>query len=117
MKTWKLIVLAVLSVALILFIGCGKAEEKPAAEPEPAPVEAIAAVDHTPTAEEIGTETTCIVCGMAVTVAEATPAAMYDGKAYFFCSAEEKAAFVADPVAHLTMPDSTATPMEGDSTE
>ncbi|MCP4566467.1 MAG: hypothetical protein GY841_02670 [FCB group bacterium] len=116
MKTWKLLGLGVLALALVLFIGCGKAEEKPAADPTPEPVEVAAAVDHTPTAEEIGTEITCAACGMAMTVTETMPAAMYEGQTYFFCNAEEKAAFIADPAKLLTTPDSVKTEVEEGST-
>lgn len=117
MKTWKLIGLGVLTLAMISFIGCGEAEEKPAAEPTPEPVEVAAAVDHTPTAEEIGTEIACAACGMAMTVTETMLAAMYEGQTYFFCNADEKTAFIADPAKLLTAPDSAMTEMEEDSTK
>ncbi len=107
MKAWKLLGLAFISLAMLLIVGCGKAEEEPAAEPEPEAVEVIAAVDYTPTADEVGTEFTCAVCGMAMTVAEETPAVTYEGNTFYFCSADEKASFVANPAKFLTPPDST----------
>jgi YHS domain-containing protein len=106
MKIWKLVGVMFVCLMLVSLIGCGKAEEEPVTEAEPEPVvEAIAAVDHTPTAEEIGTEITCPACGMVMTVAAEMPAAMYDGKAYFFCGAEEKAQFMADPEKMLNPPE------------
>jgi YHS domain-containing protein len=79
MKIWKLVGVMFVCLMLVSLIGCGKAEEEPVTEAEPEPVvEAIAAVE---------------------------PAAMYDGKAYFFCGAEEKAQFMADPEKMLNPPE------------
>ncbi len=117
MKTWKLLGLAIIGLALVLLIGCGKAEEEPAAEPEPEAAEVVAAVDYTPTVEEIGTEFTCVMCGMTKTVAEETPSVTYEGNTNYLCSDYEKVSFVADPAKALTAPDSTEPAVEEGDTQ
>ncbi len=103
MKAWKLLAVFIFSVALVTLIGCGKAEEQPAqkAEPEPVPVEKTIA-DYTPTGEDIGTEAACAVCGTTLKVSETTQAVVYDNAVYYFCTAEEKAAFAANPEKYVT---------------
>lgn len=98
MRIWKLLGIAIVCVALMALVGCGKSEkqEEPSTQVEPA-VEEMVAVDYTPTPEEVGTEVNCGVCGMAMAVTADMPAVTYDGTNYFFCTPEEKAAFVADP--------------------
>jgi YHS domain-containing protein len=103
MKAWKVLAVFIFTVALVMLIGCGKAEEQPAqeAEPESIPVEKTVA-DYVPTGEDIGTEAACAVCGAALKVSETTPAVVYDNEVYYFCTAEEKAAFTAAPQNYVT---------------
>ena len=102
MKTWKVLAVFIFTVALVMLIGCGKAEEQPAqkAEPEPVPVEKTVA-DYAPTGEDVGTEAACAVCGATLKVSETTPAVVYDNEVYYFCTAEEKAAFAANPQKYV----------------
>jgi len=114
MNLWKLCVIGLMTLSMLALIGCGKAEEQPAEEPEQeaeVTETAVMVVDHTPAGEELGTETTCVVCGMTMTVEEGTPAAEYDGAVYYFCNAAEKDAFAANPEEYL------AEPEEGEATE
>ena len=62
------------------------AQEKPAAK----------AVSVVPKAD-LGTKTTCAVCGMKLTVDSTTPAAEYEGKNYYFCSSIDRDTFLKDP--------------------
>jgi len=98
MRVWKLIGIIAVSLAMISLIGCGKAEEESATETE---VEAVATetvvVDYIASAEDIGTEITCGICGMKMAVTEDMPAVTVDGENYFFCTADEKAEFAAAP--------------------
>ena len=102
MKAWKVLAVFIFAVALVTLIGCGKAEEKPAqkTEPEPVPVEKTVA-DYAPTGEDVGTEAACAVCGATLKVSETTPAVVYDNEVYYFCTAEEKAAFAASPESYV----------------
>jgi YHS domain-containing protein len=98
MKVWRLLAIAVLAVALLALIGCGKKEQEPATQQqEETSTTQAAVVDHTPTGDEIGTEATCAVCGMTVTVEATTPSVTYEGKNYYFWSQGDKEAFVANP--------------------
>lgn len=93
-------------LALMVWLGCGKAEEKPAVDTA-ATETAVAAplADHVPTADEIGREAVCPVCKMTITVNSGTPAATYQQKVYFFCAAEEKTTFASAPDKYLTTPE------------
>lgn len=114
MKFWRILLIGAISLSLIAFIGCGKAEEQPESETETTTPEAEEVIaDYTPTADEIGTEAVCQVCKMTVTVAAETPAVMYDGQPYYFCTADEKTAFAADPEKYLAVPEET--PSEGET--
>jgi YHS domain-containing protein len=98
MKMWKLLVIAMAALMLLLLVGCGKSkQQEPATQQQEEAATKPTVADHTPTADEIGTETTCPVCGMSVTVAEGTPAVTYEGKNYYFCSASDKDTFAANP--------------------
>ncbi len=112
MKLWKVIMIGLISVSLITLIGCGKTEEQPAEEPEEEVVAEAAVVDHTPAGEELGMEATCAVCGMVLTVEEGTPAVEYEGATYYFCTAEEKATFAANPDMYLAEPEEEGTTQE-----
>lgn len=113
MKIWKLLGVAVICVALLALVGCGQAEKEPEPETETEPaVEETVAVDYTPTAEEIGTEVTCGVCGMTMAVTADMPAVKYGDQVFYFCSAEEKASFVAAPDNYLTPAEETETGTE-----
>lgn len=108
MKIWKILGIAVISVALMALVGCGQAEQEAEPEPEVEPVvEEVVAVDYTPTAEEIGTEITCGVCGMTMAVTAEMPAVKYGDETFYFCTAEEKASFVAEPEKYLTPAEET----------
>jgi YHS domain-containing protein len=99
MKFWKFLGMAFVCLAMVLFIGCGEAEKESAPETETEPeVVEMMAVDYTPTADDVGTEISCGVCGMKMAVTEDMPAVTYDGVTYYFCSPEEKAKFVAAPM-------------------
>lgn len=117
MKLWKVVWIFAVSIALIMLVGCGKAEEEPAEETEttPAVEEAKVVADYTPTEEDIGLEVACAVCGMEMTVTAEMPAVTYDGETYYFCNAEEKAAFAANPEEYLTTEEAPAE-TEGEST-
>ena len=69
--------------------------------PSFAGADAIATVLKTPPPGDIGTATTCAVCGMKVHVKSDTPVAEYKGKDYYFCDQSERDAFVADPSMYL----------------
>lgn len=102
MKKFNLLMVLFLTSLLIIASGCGTKEEEPAETPEPATEEPVAvAADYTPSAEQIGMEAVDPVCGMKVTVAEDTPALVYQDEVYFFCSAEDKASFAADPESYM----------------
>jgi len=108
MKIWKLLGVTVVCLALVALVGCGQAEKEPEPETEVEPaVTEMVAVDYAPSAEEIGTEIACAVCGMKMAVTAEMPAVMYDGKPYYFCSAEEKAEFAAAPKDYLIPTDET----------
>ena len=116
MKYLKILVTVLLSLTLLFAMGCSKADKTETAKTEPVVEEVVlAAAEHVPTAEEIGTESVCSMCGMAVTVTETTPSAEYDEKSYFFCSADEKEKFMADPVKALETP--SEMPMDMDKGE
>jgi len=59
--------------------------------------DAIATVLSTPPSGDVGTATTCAVCGMKLHVKKDTPGAVYNGKDYYFCDESERDSFVADP--------------------
>jgi hypothetical protein len=87
MRIWKLMGIAAACLTLVAFMGCGEAEEESAPETQAEPeVVEMAVVDYAPTAEDVGTEITCGICGMTMAVTEEMPALTYDGKNYFFCS-------------------------------
>ena len=103
MKYFKLVLVIALSCLVIFLAGCGSKEEQPVEKPEATPAETVAeAVDYTPTAEQLGTEFVCPVCGMKMKVAEDTPALVYEDEVYYFCNADEKAQFAANPVEFIT---------------
>jgi len=62
---------------------------------------AIATVLSAPPAADIGTKTKCGVCGMNVRVKASTPGAVYQGKDYYFCDANERDAFVQSPSMYV----------------
>ena len=98
MKLLKLLGLMALALCVVIAAGCGgEAEQEPVETPPAVEPEAPVVADYTPTAEEIGTEVTCAVCGMAMAVTEEMPAVSYGEKTYYFCNADEKAQFVANP--------------------
>lgn len=102
MKVWKLLGIIAISLVLVSLVGCGKAEEESTAKTEAEPVVAkVTVVDYTPAAEDIGTEISCGICGMKMTVTETMPAVTVDGNKYFFCTAEEKAEFAAAPESFM----------------
>ena len=116
MRIWKIVAIAALMIAVIVIVGCGKAEQKGQDKAqEQTSTMAMQATDHTPAGEEIGTTATCPIDGMEITVADTTPSAMYDGKTYYFCNAQQKADFMADPAKILANAPGM-TKMEGDST-
>ncbi len=119
MKLWKVLVIGMLALALLALIGCGKSEEKePATQQQEEVATTPAVTDHTPAGDEIGTEATCPVCGMKVTVEATTPSAEYDGKTYYFCSPGDKETFAANPEMFTKMPaDTTGHTMEEGSGE
>jgi YHS domain-containing protein len=45
----------------------------------------------------IGDEVTCTIDGMKMRLAADTPSAEYRGKTHYFCSEDEKRAFLQDP--------------------
>lgn len=47
--------------------------------------------------KKVGEEFTCPIDGMRMKVTEKTPATEYRGKTYYFCSQEDKEAFLKDP--------------------
>jgi len=47
--------------------------------------------------KEIGEEFICPVDGMRMTVTKNTPSTEYRGKTYYFCTEEEKRAFLQNP--------------------
>ena len=61
--------------------------------------------DRPPSAQEpagsskatIGDQVACAVDGMKMPLAADTPSAEYRGKAYYFCSEDEKQTFLKDP--------------------
>jgi YHS domain-containing protein len=98
MKYLKLLGLMMLAICMIMAIGCGgEAEQEPVETPPAAEPEAPVVADYTPTAEDIGTEVTCPVCGMTMAVTEDMPAVTFAGTTYYLCNAEEKDQFVANP--------------------
>lgn len=98
MKMWKVLVIGMLALALMALVGCGKSSEKEPATQQQEEVATKPAVEnHTPSGDEIGTEATCPVCGMTVTVEATTPSVTYDGKTYYFCSENDKEAFAENP--------------------
>ena len=107
MRLLKLLLIGLVATSLLMLVSCGGAEDQPAEEPEQEAEmgevveEAIMAVDHVPLEEEFGTEATCPVCGMTVTVAEGTLAVEYDGDIYYFCNVADKDAFAANPTEYL----------------
>jgi len=108
MKIWKLLLISAMVMILMALLGCGKAEDKPAQKTQEETTAVQAGVtDHTPTADEIGKEFVCGVCGMTMTIAAETPGVNYDGKTYYFCTADEKKSFAADPKAYLTPSEQT----------
>lgn len=118
MKIWELMSVAVVCLLLVAFIGCGQKEEGTKTEPEPEPVvvEEVVA-DHVPTAEEIGTEITCGVCGMTMTVTADMQAVTYENQTYYFCNAEEKAKFAAAPEEFAKKAEEAAEQAEGEMEE
>jgi YHS domain-containing protein len=113
MKLWKVLVIGMLALALLALVGCGKSEEKqPATQQQEEVATKPAVADHTPAGDEIGTETTCPVCGMSVTVDETTPSATYDGNTYYFCSPGDKETFAANPEMFTKKPADTTGQME-----
>lgn len=119
MKMWKLLVIAMAALVLLLLVGCGKSkeEQQPATQQQEEVTTKPTVADHTPTGDEIGTETTCPVCGMSVTVAEGTPAVTYEGKNYYFCSASDKETFAANPEMFMEKAADTTGQMEEDTGE
>lgn len=118
MNVWKLLVITMAILTLLVLMGCGKSnEQEPATQQQEETTEQAAVVDHAPTGDEIGTETTCPVCGMAVTVAEGTPAVTYEGKNYYFCSVSDKETFAANPEMFMEEAADTTGQMEGDTGE
>jgi YHS domain-containing protein len=100
-KFFNSLLLLVLACFLLIIVGCGQKQEEPAEQPETTEpvveeVKAVAA-DYVPSAEQIGTETTCGACGMTMQVTAETPALVYQDEIYYFCTAEEKAEFAAAP--------------------
>jgi len=103
MQAMKLCGVIILGMALLVMIGCGKTEDKPADKTSmETPAETVTAVDIAVSPEEVGQEVTCAVCGMAFTVTDSTLAANYDGKTYYFCNADDKAKFMADPIVFVS---------------
>lgn len=92
-----------LVIAALMLSGCGKAEKESTPETAGQPADK-AVVDYTPTQNDIGQEAVCSVCGMTIAVNAETPAVMYDGKPYYFCSAGEKTKFAANPKTYLEKP-------------
>ena len=52
--------------------------------------------------KEVGEEFICPVDGMRMTVAKDTPSTEYRGKTYYFCSEEEKRAFLQNPDRYVS---------------
>lgn len=99
MRILKLLGFMALTLLIVFAMGCGGEEEKESTQTQPeTETVTLVVTDYTPTAEEVGTEVTCAVCGMTMLVTETMPAVTYDGKTYYFCNADEKAEFVAKPV-------------------
>ncbi|TKJ41953.1 hypothetical protein CEE36_07825 [candidate division TA06 bacterium B3_TA06] len=51
--------------------------------------------------DEVTKKATDPTCGMEVTVTDETPTYEYEGKTYYFCSADCKTKFVADPGEYM----------------
>jgi YHS domain-containing protein len=66
-----------------------------------AAVARITPVDHEIAKEELNTEQTCPVSGVAIVVTEQTPAVDFAGKTHFFRCPGSKAAFVNDPISFM----------------
>jgi YHS domain-containing protein len=64
-----------------------------------------AVTPHTITDPEIGTSATCPVCQANITVQATTPALEYEGKVYYFSSADCATAFTADPTSYINPPE------------
>ena len=98
MKHFQILFALAAICLLVVISGCGSKEEAPVEKPETVVEEVVATTtDYAPTAEQIGTEIVCPVCGMKMKVAEDTPALVFDEEVYYFCSAEEKEQFAAAP--------------------
>ena len=105
MRISKLALLFILGAILLLAFGCaGQKEETPKATTEVVTEETAPVVEvYTITDEDLGTEATCAVCGMPITVAETTPALVYDDAVYYFCSPDEMEQFKADPAKYINV--------------
>lgn len=116
MKLFQMLVVLVAIVGLIGLTGCGE-KDQPAKKEEPATTEAqiVVAVAYTPTEADFGTEIKCGACGMAMTVEEGMSAATYKDQNYYFCNADEQAAFIAhaDIMLNQSQTDSTDSAGQG----
>lgn len=100
-------VVAVLGLCVVAgwLVGCSSETMPP---PTPVVVQ-----PHTVADTEVGTQVTCAVDQMEVTVAKITPAVNYEGKTYYFCNAADMDKFKADPTKYAVkapVPKSTETP-------
>lgn len=95
----------IISGVLLLSVGCaGQKEEAPETTTEAVTEEMAPTVEaYTITEEDLGTEVTCAVCGMTMTVTETTPALVFDDAVYYFCTADEMEKFKADPASFINM--------------
>jgi len=82
--------LLVLFLAVALVAACAKKQEE-AAKPEEA----------APTTEQVAQLNKCAVCGMEIPAEADTITVEYQGKVYHFCSAEDKAKFLANPEQYV----------------
>jgi len=58
--------------------------------------------NHKITKEETGKSFTCVMCNMKMKVSKNTPALDYNGKTYYFCSADEKKLFSKEPEKYIS---------------
>jgi YHS domain-containing protein len=115
MKFINPLLIMVLACFLVIASGCGQQKEEPAEMAEPMTEEVKAeAADYVPSAEQIGTEAICAVCGMKMKITAETPAVVYQDEVYYFCSPEEKAEFAAAPEKYMM---GTEVEPEGESPE
>jgi len=84
-----------LTILPFFILGCGNSQQQQGKQEDKTLSSKVAV--HKITADETGTASSDVVCGMKVTVTNMTPAVEYDGKTYFFCSQHCRDTFAAHP--------------------